>query len=182
MRIHTTLLSQENIGHPHITQSEVRGLKAIVLYLHSLPVNKKGVPAYIKDPVSLVRDIRIIVEVHKNDRPERAVNGRPLLFWPGIKQESSWFMKGKRTAEVDREPASRVEDDGKMYLSKKFFYRFTYLTASFIEIQEKNMGYSCFDQIICGSKFFFPSLNPRKNMRYSHFDQIICGSNFFFLH
>ncbi len=114
--------SQENIGHPHITQSEVRGLKAIVLYLHSLPVNKKGVPAYIKDPVSLVRDIRIIVEVHKNDRPERAVNGRPLLFWPGIKQESSWFMKGKRTAEVDREPASRVENDGKMYLSKRIFF------------------------------------------------------------
>ena len=114
--------SQENIGHPHITQSEVRGLKAIVLYLHSLPVNKKGVPAYIKDPVSLVRDIRIIVEVHKNDRPERAVNGRPLLFWPGIKQESSWFMKGKRTAEVDREPARRVENDGKMYLSKRIFF------------------------------------------------------------
>jgi hypothetical protein len=127
--------SQENIGHPHITQSEVRGLKAIVLYLHSLPVNKKGVPAYIKDPVSLVRDIRIIVEVHKNDRPERAVNGRPLLFWPGIKQESSWFMKGKRTAEVDREPASRVENEGKMYLSKRIcFYHFTYLTASFIEV------------------------------------------------
>jgi hypothetical protein len=117
--------SQENIGHPHITQSEVRGLKAIVLYLHSLPVNKKGVPAYIKDPVSLVRDIRIIVEVHKNDRPERAVNGRPLLFWPGIKQESSWFMKGKRTAEVDREPASRVENDGKMYLSKRIFLHLT---------------------------------------------------------
>jgi hypothetical protein len=148
--------SQENIGHPHITQSEVRGLKAIVLYLHSLPVNKKGVPAYIKDPVSLVRDIRIIVEVHKNDRPERAVNGRPLLFWPGIKQESSWFMKGKRTAEVDREPASRVENDGKMYLSKRiFFISLTlYLTASFIEIQEKKMGYSRFDQIICDSNFF----------------------------
>ena len=107
----------------------MRGLKAIVLYLHSLPVNKKGVPAYIKDPVSLVRDIRIIVEVHKNDRPERAVNGRPLLFWPGIKQESSWFMKGKRTAEVDREPASRVENDGKMYLSKRIFFSFYFSVA-----------------------------------------------------
>jgi hypothetical protein len=109
---------QENIGHPHITQSEVRGLKSIVLYLHSLPVNKKGVPAYIKDPVSLVRDIRIIVEVHKNDKPSRAVNGRPLLFWPGIKQESSWFMKGKKTAQVDRDPAKRYEEGGKMYLGE----------------------------------------------------------------
>jgi hypothetical protein len=74
------------------------------------------VPACIKDPVSLIRDIRIIVEVHKNDKPERAVNGRPLLFWPGLKQESSWFMKGKKTAEVERDPAKRVEEEGKKYL------------------------------------------------------------------
>ena len=107
---------QENIGHPHITQGEVKGLKAVELYLHSLAVNKKGVPSCIKEPVALIRDIRIIVEVHKNDKPERAINGRPLLFWPGIKQESSWFMKGKKTAEVDRDPAKRFEESGKMYL------------------------------------------------------------------
>jgi hypothetical protein len=94
-----------------------------VLYLHSLAVNKKGVPACIKDPVSLIRDIRIIVEVHKNDKPERAVNGRPLLFWPGLKQESSWFMKGKKTAEVERDPAKRIEVDGNKYLG-------TYVTVS----------------------------------------------------
>ena len=107
---------QENIGHPHITQHEVRGLKAAVLYLHSLPVNKKNVPSFIKDPVSLIRDIRIIVEVHKNDRPDRAMNGRPLLFWPGFRKDANWFTKGKRKKREPYTKAARVEIEGKMYL------------------------------------------------------------------
>jgi len=107
---------QENIGHPHITQQEVRGLKATVLYLHSLQVNKKNVPSFIKDPVSLIRDIRIIVEVHKNDRPDRSLNGRPLLFWPGLRKDASWFTKGKRKILEPLEKQKRIEVDDKMYL------------------------------------------------------------------
>jgi len=103
----------ENIGHPYVTPEEVRGLKSIVLYLHSLPSNKKNVPAAIKDPVTLIRDIRTIVEVHKNDTQERAVNGRPLLYWPGLKNDVSTFCsipKGrKRKAEV---AAPRILVDG----------------------------------------------------------------------
>ena len=107
---------QDNIGHPHITQHELRGLKATVLYLHSLPVNKKNVPTFIKDPVSLIRDIRIIVEVHKNDKPDRANNGRPMLFWPGFRKDASWFAKGKRKKPSANEVPKRTEQDGKMYL------------------------------------------------------------------
>jgi len=81
----------EKIGHPYVTPEEVRGLKSIVLYLHSLPSNKKNVPATIKDPVTLIRDIRTIVEVHKNDSQEKAVNGRPLLYWPGLKNDVSTY-------------------------------------------------------------------------------------------
>ena len=107
---------QENIGHPHITQQELRGLKATVLYLHSLPVNKKNVPSFMKDPVSLIRDIRIIVEVHKNDKPDRANNGRPVLFWPGLRKDASWFAKGKRKKLTDKIAPKRIEENGKMYL------------------------------------------------------------------
>jgi len=103
----------DNIGHPYVTPEEVRGLKSIVLYLHSLPSNKKNVPAAIKDPVTLIRDIRTIVEVHKNDTQEKAVNGRPLLYWPGLKNDVSTFCsvpKGlKRKSEG---PALRVNIEG----------------------------------------------------------------------
>ena len=99
----------ENIGHPYVTPEEVRGLKSIVLYLHSLPSNKKNVPAAIKDPVTLIRDIRTIVEVHKNDTQERAVNGRPLLYWPGLKNDVSTFCSVPKGQKRKLEgPAPRV--------------------------------------------------------------------------
>jgi len=107
----------ENIGHPYITPEEVRGLKSIVLYLHSLPSNKKGVPTAIRDPVSLIRDIRIIVEVHKNDSQERGVTGRPLLYWPGIKHDSSsWCFTVKNRKKPIRCPAPRVANEGSLQL------------------------------------------------------------------
>jgi len=89
---------QENIGHPHITPEEVRGLKSIVLYLHSLPGNKKSVPALLRDPVSLVRDIRVIVEVHKTDSHQQGVTGRPLLYWPGLGSQAGWWCRPCRPA------------------------------------------------------------------------------------
>ena len=55
----------ENIGHPNLTVHELAGLRAIVLYIHAAPINKKNVPSLMKDPVSLIRDIRTIVEAHK---------------------------------------------------------------------------------------------------------------------
>ena len=103
----------ENIGHPYVTPEEVRGLKSIVLYLHSLPSNKKGVPSNIKDPVSLIRDIRTIVEVHKNDTQEKAVNGRPLIYWPGLKNDvASFCFPSKKSKPKERFAAPRVVLEG----------------------------------------------------------------------
>jgi len=111
---------QENIGHPYVTPEEVRGLKSIVLYLHSLPGNKKNVPPLLKDPVLLVRDIRIICEVHKNDTHEKGVSGKPLIFWPGIKNEASnWYYRSKKRKNMgDNLPAPRVIVDGVHHLEK----------------------------------------------------------------
>ena len=43
---------------PHITAQEIFGLKAIVMYIHALPVSKKNVPYLLKSPIKLVQDLR----------------------------------------------------------------------------------------------------------------------------
>ncbi|KAL0117142.1 hypothetical protein PUN28_010170 [Cardiocondyla obscurior] len=65
--------------HIHITPFELHGLKAIVMYLHSLPSTKKNVPELIRDPVALIHDVRCLVEQHRHDNPETAVTGNPVL-------------------------------------------------------------------------------------------------------
>lgn len=65
--------------HIHITPFELHGLKAIVMYLHSLPSTKKNVPELIRDPVALIHDVRCLVEQHRSDNPESAVTGNPVL-------------------------------------------------------------------------------------------------------
>jgi len=109
---------QENIGHPYITPEEVRGLKSIVLYLHSLPANKKNPPSLLKDPVSLLKDIRIIVEVHKNDTLAKSLTGKPILYWPGIKNDPAMF-RNKSKNKVLSKPLPRVNVNGRMLLDKR---------------------------------------------------------------
>lgn len=65
--------------HLHLTQFELHGLKAIVMYLHSLPSTKKNVPELIRDPVALIHDVRCLVEQHRHDNPDAAVTGYPVL-------------------------------------------------------------------------------------------------------
>lgn len=65
--------------HVHITPFELHGLKAIVMYLHSLPSTKKNVPELIHDPVALIHDVRCLVEQHRHDNSEAAVTGNPVL-------------------------------------------------------------------------------------------------------
>jgi len=98
---------RRTLEHQHLTPQELYGLKAIVMFIHALPVTRKNVPSLIRDPVSLIKDIRTIVETHKQDDPELAVTGKPLLFWSGQKQEKSWSVKAKnkmrREVKVEKE-------------------------------------------------------------------------------
>lgn len=48
-------------------------------YLHFLPTNKKNVPDLITDPVSLIKNVRALVEAHKNDSPASAVTGYAVI-------------------------------------------------------------------------------------------------------
>ena len=79
----------------HITAQELFGIKAIVMYIHALPVSKKNVPPVIKEPINLVRDVKSVVEEHKNDDPSKAITGMPLLFWPGVKHDKTFKKTSK---------------------------------------------------------------------------------------
>ena len=39
----------------HMTQSELHGLKFVIMYLHFLPASKKNVPMMLPDPIAIVR-------------------------------------------------------------------------------------------------------------------------------
>ena len=71
--------------HIHLTQYELHGLKAIVMYLHALPTSKKCVPDLITDPIALIRDVRTVVEKHRYDVPEKSLTSKPVLeWWPRV--------------------------------------------------------------------------------------------------
>lgn len=68
--------------HVHLTQNELHGLKAIVMYLHQLPAARKSVPELLSDPIALVRDVRTLVEQHRHDKQQQAITGVPVLKGP----------------------------------------------------------------------------------------------------
>lgn len=49
------------------------------MYLHQLPANKKSVPDIIGDPILLIRDVRTLVEQHRQDNRELAITGIPVI-------------------------------------------------------------------------------------------------------
>lgn len=64
---------------------ELHGIKSIVSYLHILPSNKKSVPPLIKNPIELIKNVAIVINKHKNDKPEDAISGKPILKIQGDK-------------------------------------------------------------------------------------------------
>ncbi len=91
--------------HTHITPQELFGLKAIVMYIHALAVSKKAVPPLLPEPINLVRDIRTLVEGHKRDDPDMAVTGKPLLHWPGVKNDPGFARPTKHAGKTKKEKA-----------------------------------------------------------------------------
>ena len=62
-----------------MTASELHGLRAVVLYLHSLAPTRKNIPDLLVDPVELIKDVRTLVEVHREDQVHLAVSGVPVV-------------------------------------------------------------------------------------------------------
>ena len=78
---------------------ELYGLKAIVMFIHALPVTRKSVPPLIKTAVELIKDVRTIVETHKDDSPDKCVTGKPLLYWSGKGDKKKHKSAVKRDSE-----------------------------------------------------------------------------------
>ncbi|VVC24414.1 Zinc finger, PHD-type,Leucine-rich repeat, cysteine-containing subtype,JmjC domain,Leucine-rich [Cinara cedri] len=81
------------IEHLHFTKQELHGIKAMVTYLHNLPSHKKNVPPLIKSAIDLIRDVAFVISKHKNDKPEDAITGIPILQIQGDKERERRFYK-----------------------------------------------------------------------------------------
>ncbi|XP_066545217.1 lysine (K)-specific demethylase 2Bb isoform X2 [Amia ocellicauda] len=81
----------------HLTEFELKGLKALVEKLESLPENKKCVPEGIEDPQALLEDMKVVLKEHADDDPKLAITGVPVACWPkkSVKQRSGSRPKGK---------------------------------------------------------------------------------------
>ncbi|XP_054276227.1 jmjC domain-containing histone demethylation protein 1-like [Macrosteles quadrilineatus] len=94
--------------HVHLTIQELRGIKAILSYLHFLPTTKKNVPALIEDPVSLIKDVRILVERHRNDSPASAVTGCAIF------KATQAVMTKRKIVKLKRGPKPKKDKEGKL--------------------------------------------------------------------
>ncbi|XP_062814812.1 lysine-specific demethylase 2B isoform X2 [Anolis carolinensis] len=81
----------------HLTEFELKGLKALVEKLESLPENKKCIPEGIEDPQALLEDMKNILKEHADDDPHLAISGVPVVSWPkkNAKNRSVGRPKGK---------------------------------------------------------------------------------------
>ncbi|KAM8816667.1 lysine-specific demethylase 2B isoform 8-T8 [Rhynchonycteris naso] len=66
----------------HLTEFELKGLKALVEKLESLPENKKCVPEGIEDPQALLEGVKNVLKEHADDDPSLAITGVPIVTWP----------------------------------------------------------------------------------------------------
>ncbi|XP_042193617.1 lysine-specific demethylase 2B isoform X3 [Callorhinchus milii] len=66
----------------HLTEFELKGLKALVEKLESLPDNKKCVPEGIRDASALLGDMKAVLEEHTEDSQKLSVTGLPIVTWP----------------------------------------------------------------------------------------------------
>ncbi|XP_077015895.1 lysine-specific demethylase 2B isoform X2 [Tamandua tetradactyla] len=66
----------------HLTEFELKGLKALVEKLESLPENKKCVPEGIEDPQALLEGMKNVLKEHADDDPGLAITGVPVVTWP----------------------------------------------------------------------------------------------------
>ncbi|XP_078083613.1 lysine-specific demethylase 2B-like isoform X9 [Mustelus asterias] len=81
----------------HLTEFELKGLKALVEKLESLPENKKCVPEGIEDPYALLEDMKTVLEEHADDDQKLAITGVPIVTWPKktVKNRAVGRPKGK---------------------------------------------------------------------------------------
>lgn len=98
--------------HVHLTHYELFGLKEIVMFLYDLPSQRKNVPELIKDPVQLIKDVRILVERHCKDSRELAVTGIPVLH-PDLNRSNNQVLNERlQSGDFKAKNSSHDDEDG----------------------------------------------------------------------
>ncbi|XP_028827492.1 lysine (K)-specific demethylase 2Bb isoform X2 [Denticeps clupeoides] len=77
-------VSEPTSAWTHLTEFELKGLKALVEKLESLPENKRCVPEGIEDSQALLDDMKAVLKEHSDDDPKMAMTGVPVVRWPKI--------------------------------------------------------------------------------------------------
>ncbi|CAG5116109.1 unnamed protein product, partial [Candidula unifasciata] len=80
----------------HLTCTEQKGLRHLVDYLSGLMTlspNKRGVPKEMLDPEAALREIKQVLEDHKNDDQELAITGEPVIGWPESAKKKQQKLK-----------------------------------------------------------------------------------------
>ncbi|XP_018118737.1 lysine-specific demethylase 2B isoform X1 [Xenopus laevis] len=90
----------------HLTEFELKGLKALVEKLESLPENKKCVPEGIEDPQALLEDMKTVLKEHADDDNNLAISGVPVVMWP--KKPSKNRAVGRPKGKIASSPAVKL--------------------------------------------------------------------------
>ncbi|XP_031748498.1 lysine-specific demethylase 2B isoform X3 [Xenopus tropicalis] len=90
----------------HLTEFELKGLKALVEKLESLPENKKCVPEGIEDPQALLEDVKTVLKEHADDDNSLAISGVPVVTWP--KKTSKNRAVGRPKGKIATSPAVKL--------------------------------------------------------------------------
>lgn len=92
-----------------MTSSELHGLRAIVLYLHSLPPTRKNVPDLLANPVALIHDVRTLVEQHRSDQAALAVTGTAVIGPAPASKSNKKFVSSGSVAESPQPGSSQEQ-------------------------------------------------------------------------
>uniref|UniRef100_A0A8C5P6R6 Lysine-specific demethylase 2B n=1 Tax=Leptobrachium leishanense TaxID=445787 RepID=A0A8C5P6R6_9ANUR len=90
----------------HLTEFELKGLKALVEKLESLPENKKCVPEGIEDPHTLLEDMKNVLKEHADDDQNLAISGVPVVSWS--KKASKNKAVGRPKGKIATSPAVKL--------------------------------------------------------------------------
>ncbi|XP_041436304.1 lysine-specific demethylase 2B-like isoform X1 [Xenopus laevis] len=90
----------------HLTEFELKGLKALVEKLESLPENKKCVPKGIEDPQALLEEMKTVLKEHADDDNNLAISGVPVVTW--AKKTSKNRAVGRPKGKIASSPAVKL--------------------------------------------------------------------------
>jgi len=91
----------------HLTHREMRGLKQLIDYLTTLlalPINKRGIPKNLLDPEAVLKELKQVLEEHRNDDQKLAMAGEPSFGWPELSKKKQKVKLGYKTFKASKTP------------------------------------------------------------------------------